>query len=135
MNTHNHEQNANESPKHEERIVKEIHHHYDRESTNFGRIFLGFAIVTIGILLLGQNFDVLPYDIELNVAELWPFLIILAGLSMFSGRSFLGSLLGFLVTLFVLALFVFALFGGFRGLFYQGVFEGSVFYGVISALA
>ncbi|PIR89147.1 MAG: hypothetical protein COU07_02865 [Candidatus Harrisonbacteria bacterium CG10_big_fil_rev_8_21_14_0_10_40_38] len=128
---HETEEKNNAGHNHEEKIVKEIHHHYSKDSTNFGKIFLGLAIVTIGLLLLGRNFGFLPNDFSVEIGDLWPFLIIVAGLSMFSGRGFLGNLIGFLIMIFVLALFLFVLFGGFTGGFDQSFFDGSVFSGTI----
>lgn len=85
--------------------AKEIHHHYHNEKPrfNFGRFFFGFLILIFGLIFLASNLGILGFDWSFNWLQLWPLLVILAGLSLLSRGNWASNLIGVVVTLFVLA--------------------------------
>lgn len=103
INGADHEQNSQGEP------VKEIHHHhYDckdrRPEFNFGKFFLGFFLVLLGLAYLAKNAGWLPANFNINVRDLWPLLIIVAGLSLLSGRNWTVIILGLILTFLIIAL-------------------------------
>ncbi len=92
--------------------VKEIHHHHyhERHGFNFGRFLLGLIIVAVGLVFLAR---VAGWNIEMNFNWnlLWPFFVIIIGLSMISFRGWLGTLLGILATLVVIGFVLAIIFG------------------------
>lgn len=71
---------------------------------NFGSIFLGFLLVLGGLIYFAQAFGLLRVRFSFQWEQLWPLLIILAGLSLFSGRNWISAIIGAVVTLLVVAL-------------------------------
>ena len=63
---------------------------------NFGRLFFGFIIVLLGLFYLAKNTEYLPLDLDINIFQLWPLLIIMLGLSLLSGRGLTSNLIGIL---------------------------------------
>ena len=86
------------------RIVKEVHHHYQRGG--IFRLFFGLILIMVGSAFIAQNFNLVPgLTIDLSsVFRLWPILIILAGLSLLSRGTWIGVTLS---TLMIIALIVF----------------------------
>ncbi|MFA6130778.1 MAG: DUF5668 domain-containing protein [Patescibacteria group bacterium] len=62
-----------------------------RRFINFGAIFLGVLFIFFGFAWLGKNLGIFP-DFSINFFELWPLLIIVAGLSLISGRGWMRIL-------------------------------------------
>lgn len=62
-------------------------------------------LITVGLILLANNFGVLPWEIWGNLWRFWPLLLILAGIQAVLGSSFLAriavSVLGLIVVLMV----------------------------------
>ncbi|MFA6522038.1 MAG: DUF5668 domain-containing protein [Patescibacteria group bacterium] len=81
-----------------------------KRHVNLGGIFLGIIILFIGFGLLGKNLGIIP-DFSVNIFELWPILIIVAGLSLLSGKGRLWILFGTLVM--IVCLCIVAVFGFF----------------------
>ena len=78
-----------------------------KKSFRVGTIFWGALFVFVGTLLLLDNLDVLNVHF-MNLWQLWPVLIIGAGVSMFSLRGWVAAIVSFVlvVTLAGLAWFV-----------------------------
>lgn len=81
---------------------------------NFGNLFLGLIVVSVGIFYLSKNYGWLPQDVNMEIVRLWPVLIIAAGLSLLDGRGFLSKTSGFLIFLAVIAATSFIVFYGFK---------------------
>jgi len=62
---------------------------------SFGRVFWGLLILLFGLLYLGRNWGILP-NLHINFNNLWPFILILIGLTMINRRSRLSILVGVL---------------------------------------
>jgi len=67
----------------------------------------GTAFLTAGIILLMNNFGVIPWSIWSYIIYFWPVIFIFIGLDLISGNSLilklLTSLVGILIILFILA--------------------------------
>ena len=88
---------------------QQVHHHYHYRGGT-GRLFLGLLFLIIGVAFLAQNFGWVS-GVDLGALwQLWPALVIIAGLSLLSRGSWLGSLLSFLIILAVLWLVVMTIF-------------------------
>jgi hypothetical protein len=63
-------------------------------------------IVTIGIILLANNFQVLSWDIWFFIGRFWPVVVIFIGLNIFSGNSvflrLITTLIGIIIILFII---------------------------------
>ncbi len=91
--------------------MKEVHHHYHYgRGFNFGKLLFGVLIIIFGLFYLGRNTGWLPVTINFDWSIFWPILIVIAGLSLLSGRGFLSIVFGLLATLLVLAVIVAMLF-------------------------
>lgn len=64
---------------------------------NFGRFFLGFFIVLVGIIFLLNSLNI--FLLNINFWNIWPVLIIFIGLSFFNSKNLLSMLLGVIVTM------------------------------------
>lgn len=73
----------------------------NRREFSFGRYIWGIALVAVGVLALLRYYNVVEIDGE-NVVRLWPLLIVFAGISMLSIRSWLW---GTAVALLIATLF------------------------------
>lgn len=63
---------------------------------DFGRLFFGFIILSLGLFYLAKNTGHLPLDLNINMFQLWPLLIITLGLSLLSGRGLVSNSIGIL---------------------------------------
>lgn len=82
---------------------------------NFANIFLGVLLIAFGGLFLASNLGVLPaLAFNINFWQLWPLLIIIAGLSLLNGRGWFSLILGSIVTLVLLGLVLLIFLGGKR---------------------
>lgn len=55
-------------------------------------MFHAVFLITVGILLLANNFDYLPWSIWSNLFTYWPILIVFVGIDVILGKSQLGNL-------------------------------------------
>lgn len=74
---------------------------------NVGGIFWGLLLVLVGVILLLDNLGVIKADFS-NVWQLWPVVIIGAGLSLLSLRGWVGAVVSFVVAVLLLGLVAFA---------------------------
>lgn len=89
----------------EEKRVKHLEKKFkNRKPINFGRLALGIFLVFVGIYYLAQNAGLLPQSMRLDITwwQLWPLLIVFAGLSLLSSRSRIIALASGLFTIIVL---------------------------------
>ncbi|OGZ34663.1 MAG: hypothetical protein A2174_02535 [Candidatus Portnoybacteria bacterium RBG_13_41_18] len=105
-------QSEESSAKHDK--VKEIHHHHyhERRGLNFGRFLFGIVILVVGLALLASQAGWTNLQINFNWNIIWPFIIVLIGLSLISFRGWLGGIIGLIITLLVIAFVLMILFGG-----------------------
>lgn len=90
--------------------VKEIHHHhYEKSGYSLSRILGGAILIIIGLGYLADSLGWL--EINVNVWQLWPVLIILLGLSILSRKGWVSWVVSSLVGLIILAVVVWALVG------------------------
>ncbi|NCU29516.1 hypothetical protein EOM60_02805 [Candidatus Saccharibacteria bacterium] len=75
---------------------------------NIGSVFWGLLFVLVGVLLLLGNLGLVSINLS-NIWQLWPVLIIGAGLSLLSLRGWLGGLVSFVAAIALLGLVTFAL--------------------------
>lgn len=75
---------------------------------NIGSVFWGLLFVLVGVLLLLGNLGLVAINLA-NIWQLWPMLIIGAGLSLLSLRGWLGGLVSFVAAVALLGLVAFAL--------------------------
>jgi len=55
---------------------------------DFGKLFIGILILFLGVIFLGNNLGLIDRDIWSLIADYWPVMVILLGLSMiFGGRQ------------------------------------------------
>jgi hypothetical protein len=75
-----------------------------RKPINFGRLALGIFLVFVGIYYFAQSSGFLPQSMEIDINwwQLWPLLIVFAGLSLLSSRSRIIALVSGLFTILVL---------------------------------
>jgi len=86
---------------------KEVHHHYYKTNPrrfDFGKLSLGLFLLLLGLLYLAKNTGWLNFNWEVNLWQLWPLLIIFAGLSLITGRTLASIFAGTILTLTVLTL-------------------------------
>lgn len=75
---------------------------------NTGGIFWGLLLILVGTLLLLDNLTIITVNLA-NVWDLWPVLIIGAGLSLLSLRGWIGGLVSFLAVIALLGLVAFTI--------------------------
>lgn len=87
---------------------------YDRQNKgfNFGSLFLGLIILSIGIFYLCKNYGWLSENLNLEILRLWPILIIAVGLSLLNSKGFLSKTIGFVIFLIVITITSFIIFYG-----------------------
>ena len=87
---------------------------YDRQNKgfNFGNLFLGLIILSVGIFYLCKNYGWLPENLNLEILRLWPVLIIAVGLSLLNNKGFLSKTIGFIIFLTVITITSFIIFYG-----------------------
>jgi len=91
----------------EKETVKEIHHYHHKNNGGIFRLFFGLTVLIIGFGFLAQNFNLISgLNLDLSaLLKFWPAFIILAGLSILSRGTWLGSLLSIVITLIIVVLF------------------------------
>ncbi len=62
---------------------------------NHGRLYSGFVIMTIGILLLLGNFGIISWSVLSGFSQIWPLIIIAIGLNMFFSNHVLVKMFTF----------------------------------------
>jgi hypothetical protein len=90
-----------------ENSKQEIHHHYYAKNPHrfdFGKLSLGLFLIVLGILYLGKNMGWINLDFNFNLWQLWPLLIIFAGLSLLTGRTVASIFAGIILTLTVITI-------------------------------
>ena len=110
MENNNTEQNNDQ----EQRLSEKKQSFYDRKNKgfNFGSLFLGLIILSVGIFYLCKNYGWLPENLNLEILRLWPILIIAVGLSLLNNRGFLSKTIGFIIFLIVITITSFIIFYG-----------------------
>jgi|GEM_PF-4244359 hypothetical protein len=71
---------------------------------DFGKLSAGLFLLTMGLFYLAYNTGWLPISINFTLWQLWPMLLIFAGLSLISGRGWMPILAGSIITMTVLML-------------------------------
>ena len=72
-------------------------------------IVFPFLLISCGIVLLLNNFKVLPWEIWNILFIFWPFILILIGIEHLFAGSFLGNIFTFLISAtIILAIFIYA---------------------------
>lgn len=112
MENNNTEQNNDQGQKPSEKERS----FYDRQNKgfNFGNLFLGLIILSVGIFYLCKNYGWLPENLNLEILRLWPILIIAVGLSLLNNRGFLSKTIGFVIFLIVITITSFIIFYGIK---------------------
>lgn len=102
--------------------AKEIHHHHyhGRHGFNFGRFLLAVLVIIFGLFLIARNTGWLPSDLAIDWTLVWPIFIIIAGLSLMSGRGWLNVSLGILSLILVFSALGFMFIAGPGGNSYRG---------------
>ena len=110
MENNNTEQNNDQGQKPSEKEQPS----YDRQNKgfNFGNLFLGLIILSVGIFYLCKNYGWLPENLNLEILRLWPVLIIAVGLSLLNNKGFLSRTIGFVIFLIVITITSFIIFYG-----------------------
>ena len=110
MENNNTEQNNDQ----EQRLSEKKQPLRDRQNKgfNFGSLFLGLIILSVGIFYLCKNYGWLPENLNLEILRLWPILIIAVGLSLLNSRGFLSKTIGFIIFLIVITITSFIIFYG-----------------------
>ncbi len=62
----------------------------------FNKIFLGLIFLLVGLLYLAKSFNILPFNLNFNVLNFWPVLIIIIGLFLINRQSKLSLFIGIL---------------------------------------
>ena len=84
----------------------------DNRDFSPNRWLIGILIVAIGIILLGQNLELLQLNIDINIWKLWPIFIVFVGLSMLKFKSLLANMVSFIVLIAVIAAIGFMVYKG-----------------------
>jgi len=71
---------------------------------DFGKFSFGLFLVVLGLLYLAKNSGWLPLDLDFNLWQLWPMILIFFGLSFISGKGWTGLITGSIFTMTVLAI-------------------------------
>ncbi len=71
---------------------------------DFGKFSFGLFLVIIGLLYLAKNTGWLPLNLQFDIWQLWPMLLIFFGLSFVSGKGLSGVLVGSIFTMTVLVI-------------------------------
>lgn len=95
---------------HPPEIVREIHHHhYDRSGYSLSRILGGGILILLGLGFLADSLGWM--EVNVNVWQLWPILIILFGLSILSRKGWISWIISSVVGLLILGLVAWAIVG------------------------
>lgn len=94
--------------KEDTRVQKETNATFNPERRwRMGGLFWGLLLITVGTLLVLDNFEVLEVNFS-NILRLWPLAIVAAGVSMLSLRGYVATLITLLLILGSLGLIVLA---------------------------
>jgi len=108
--------------------IREIHHHYYQKDLNFGKLFLGFLLIVIGFAYFAKTAGWIDINFNFDWWQLWPILIIFAGLSMFSARGWFSMIIGIIITFAILGMIIAMFFGAFglssKNGIYKNIDEG-----------
>lgn len=83
--------------------VKEIHHHHyetKRSGFSFARFLFGGLLILIGLAYLGNSLG--WFEVNLDLWNFWPLLIVILGLSILSRHGWISWIVGAFITLAVL---------------------------------
>lgn len=80
----------------------------DKKENSGGGFGFALILIIIGVILLMNNFGILPWQIWEILIKFWPVILIISGIENILGGNFFGNLLSFLITL-IIVFFVFAL--------------------------
>ena len=86
---------------------QEIHHHYYAKNPyrfDFGKLSFGLFLMILGLLYLAKNMGWVDIVFNFNLGQLWPLLIIFAGLSLLTGRTVASIFAGIVLTLTVITI-------------------------------
>jgi len=107
--------NMEEEQQRPQEKIKEVHHYHHEKGRRArlgpGRIFVGILVVLIGLFLLGSKIGLVQLNMQLDILDIWPVLVIFIGLTMISFRGFLGILIGITMAM-VAAIVVFLMLFG-----------------------
>lgn len=93
--------------------AKEIHRCCQNEKGgifNPVKFFLGLAFIFFGLVFFAKNIGWAKIDLYFNWAVIWPFFVILFGLSLIKFRGWLGVFFGVASTMAIFCLIVFIIF-------------------------
>lgn len=78
--------------------------------THSGSFFWPILLITIGIILLLNNFGIIPWGIWDSLIRFWPVMLILVGLEILLGRSrttnLIVTLLGIMILIIIVVIYV-----------------------------
>ncbi len=77
---------------------------YEINPINLGTVFFGVSVIFIGLYYLARNLDLVPQDLQISLWQLWPVLIIIAGLSFLKLRSWITIFLGIVTVVALIGL-------------------------------
>lgn len=83
--------------------VQPVRHDHSKKRRHMGSIFWGFAFIFVGMLFLLDNLQVITVHFD-NLWQLWPILIIGAGVSTLSLRGWIGALVSLILVVAFAAL-------------------------------
>jgi hypothetical protein len=104
-------------PSHHHRHNHHGRHHHGccdchRGGFNPGKLFFGLFLIGLGLLYLAKNMGLLPADLNIDFAKLWPLLVIFLGLSFFTGRNWASIIIVILFTIIIIGLVAALIAGG-----------------------
>lgn len=71
---------------------------------NFGKLLVGLFVIAFGIFLLAQSANMIPGDININIFQFWPLLVVAVGLSFLDTSRPMSFLIGLVVFIVVAAI-------------------------------
>ncbi|MFH0853242.1 MAG: DUF5668 domain-containing protein [bacterium] len=85
-------------------------HYHKGRKLSFGRFLFGSLFILIGLAYLANSTGLI--EVNLNLWQLWPLLIIIFGLSIISSKGWVSWVVGIIVTLAVLGVAAWIIFSG-----------------------
>ena len=70
------------------------HCDHNANKHSFSRAIIGLLLIIFGLIYLGKNLGILPFDINLNVYNFWPLIIIVIGFLLVNKKAKLSILAG-----------------------------------------